>query len=385
MKLRMGMVGGGEGSFIGTVHRMAAELDGTIQLVAGAFSSDEKRSIRSGTEMYGLVPNRCYNNYKEMLLRESQLPADQRIDFVTVVTPNHLHHPVAVLALESGFHVVCDKPATFTLPEALDLKVRIDQAERIFALTHNYTGYPMIREARHLVQIGALGKLRRINVEYIQGWLADRLEVLGNKQAEWRTDPSRSGTAGCIGDIGTHAFQLAEFTTNQKVEWLSSDLSTFVPARRLDDDGNILLRFEGGPKGVLCASQIAVGVENNLSIRLYGELGGVEWSQLEPNSLVVRWNDRPFEVRRTGGPGVHEPAVEATRLPAGHPEGFLEAFAVLYKNFARAVRQCASGTAIGNCEQDFPTIEDGIRGMAFIEAAVASSQQNSKWTKLTTE
>ncbi len=376
------MVGGGEGSFIGTVHRMAAELDGAIELAAGAFSSDEKRSVRSGEEIYGLQSDRCYKNYEEMFRRESQLPVDQRIDFVAVVTPNHLHHPVTTMALESGFHVVCDKPATFTLQEALDLKVKIEQTKRIFALTHNYTGYPMIREARHLVQSGAFGNLRRVNVEYIQGWLSERQELHGNKQAEWRTDPSRSGAAGCIGDIGTHAFQLAEFATDQRVEWLSADLSAFVPARRLDDDGNIMLRFENGSKGVLCASQIAVGVENNLSIRIYGEVGGAEWSQLEPNSLVVRWHDRPYEVRRTGGPGVHQPATEATRLPAGHPEGFLEAFALLYRNFARTVRQNASGTDIGNCEQDFPTINDGIRGMAFIEAAVASSQQNSQWTKV---
>lgn len=381
----MGMVGGGEGSFIGTVHRMAAELDGAIQLSAGAFSSDEKRSIRSGKEIYGLDPDRIYKDFDEMFRKESELPEGQRIDFVSVVTPNHLHHPVASLALESGFHVVCDKPAAFTLEEALDLRQRIDHANRFFALTHNYTGYPMIREARHLVQTGALGALRRVNVEYIQGWLADRQEVLGNKQAEWRTDPDRSGAAGCMGDIGTHGFQLAEFVADQKVDWLSADLSAFVPGRKLDDDGNILLRFTDGAKGVLCASQIATGVENNLTLRIYGELGGVEWSQMEPNSLVVRWHDRPFEIRRTGGPGVHGPTSAATRLPAGHPEGFLEAFALLYRNFAHAVRQNASGQEIRNCDQDFPTIDDGVRGMAFIEAAVQSSRQNSQWVRLTTE
>ena len=381
----MGMVGGGQGSFIGVVHRIAAELDGKIELVAGAFSSDEKLSLQSGSEMYGLPAERCYGNYEEMFHLESELPLQDRIDFVTIVTPNHLHYQVARQALESGFHVVCDKPLTLTLQEANDLKTIVDSSKQIFALTHNYTGYPMVREARHLAQSGALGRIRRVNAEYIQGWLSDRQEAMGNKQAEWRTDPTRSGAAGCMGDIGTHAFQLTEFVTGQEIEMVSADLSTFVPGRKLDDDGNILLRLSDGARGVLCASQIAVGVENGLTLRVYGELGGIEWSQMEPNSLIVRWQDRPLEIRRTGGAGVNELANAATRLPAGHPEGFLEAFALLYRNFADTVQELAGGADIDKCEMDFPTIEDGVRGMAFIDAIVSSTQNDSKWTQVNTE
>lgn len=382
MKLKMGMVGGGEGSFIGPVHRIAAELDGKIELVAGAFSSNPERSRRSGTNMYGLAPDRCYASYNDMFEQELALDSESRIDFVAIVTPNHLHFPVASAALESGFHVVCDKPATLNLQQAIELKERIDKAGRLFALTHNYTGYPMIREAKHLVQTGALGRVRRINAEYIQGWLADLEEKTKNKQAQWRTDPNRAGAAGCMGDIGTHAFQLTEFVTGLRIEQVSADLTTFAPGRKLDDDGNVLLKLSNNAKGVLCASQVAVGVENGLTLRVYGEEGGVEWSQMEPNSLTVRWKDRPYEVRRTGGAGVHQPSTNATRLPAGHPEGFLEAFALLYRNFAESVVQVNDGADMSKCVQDFPSIEDGVRGMQFIDAVVNSSEQGSQWTKI---
>lgn len=378
----MGMVGGGEGSFIGPVHRIAAELDGKIELVAGAFSSNPERSKQSGTNMYGLVLDRCYSSYGDMFEQELSLDSANRIDFVAIVTPNHLHFPVARAALESGFHVVCDKPATLTLQEAVDLKECIDQAGKLFALTHNYTGYPMIREAKHLVQTGALGRVRRVNAEYIQGWLADLEEKTQNKQAQWRTDPSRAGAAGCMGDIGTHAFQLTEFVTGLEIEEVSADLTTFAPGRKLDDDGNVLLKLSNNAKGVLCASQVAVGVENGLTLRIYGEEGGVEWSQMEPNSLIVRWKDRPYEVRRTGGAGVHQPSTSATRLPAGHPEGFLEAFALLYKNFAESLVQVQKGKEASKCVKDFPTIEDGVRGMQFIEAVVKSSENDSQWTPI---
>ena len=379
MKLKMGMVGGGKGSFIGPVHRIAAELDGKIELVAGAFSSNPERSRQSGVELYGLSPDRCYGNYAELIEAESALDPESRIDLVAVVTPNHLHFPVAKCSLESGFHVVCDKPATLNVQEALDLVKCIDASGRLFALTHNYTGYPMIREAKHLVDTGALGKVRRVNVEYIQGWLSDPEEKAQNKQAQWRTDPSRAGAAGCMGDIGTHAFQLTEFVTGLRIEKVCAQLTTFVPSRKLDDDGNVLLKLTNDATGVLCASQVAIGVENGLTLRVYGEEGGIEWSQMEPNSLTVRWKDRPYEVRRTGGAGIHQPSSNATRLPAGHPEGFLEAFALLYRNFAESVLQFKKGTNVNKCDRDFPSIEDGVRGMQFIDAVVESSQHDSQW------
>ena len=378
-KLRMGMIGGGEGSFIGAVHRIAAELDGQIELAGGAFSSDPARSKRSGESLYGLPPERCYGSFDELIMSETSRPVDQRMHFVVIATPNNVHYAHAKAALEAGFHVMSDKPMTYSLDEALDLRETVKRTGKVFGLTHNYTGYPMIKEARHLVRGGALGGVRRINVEYIQGWLASPEEMDGNKQAEWRTDPSRSGAAGCMGDIGTHGENLAEYVTGLRIESLCADLTTFVPGRRLDDDGNVLLRFEGGAKGVLSASQIAVGVENGLTLRVYGELGGLEWSQMEPNSLIVRWPDRPFEVRRTGAAGVSQLSIEASRIPPGHPEGFLEAFALLYRNFASAVQDAAAGKDIDAMDYDFPSVNDGVRGMQFIETVVASSDQGAKW------
>jgi predicted dehydrogenase len=383
-RLRMGLVGGGEGAFIGAVHRIAAELDGRIELVCGAFSSNPSRSKRFGQELYDLPPNRSYGTFNEMVTEELRLPAEERMHFVVIATPNHLHFPVAESALQAGFHVVSDKPVTFDLGEARTLRALAAEKDLLFGLTHNYTGYPMVKEARELIKTGALGSIRRVIVEYIQGWLAERLETQGNKQAIWRTDPRFSGSAGCMGDIGTHGENLLEYVTGLEIDSLCADLTTFVPGRLLEDDGNVLLRFSNGARGVLLASQIAVGEENGLKLRVYGERASLEWVQTDPNSLVVRWPDRPFEVRRTGGPGVSEAATAATRLPAGHPEGFLEAFAVLYRNFAAALEARLAGRDPTSEELDFPTIDDGVRGMAFIDAVVDSSKRGGVWTDFPT-
>lgn len=378
-KIRMGLIGGGEGSFIGAVHRIAAELDGQIELVGGAFSSDAVRSERSGVSLYGLDPERCYGSFEDLLAAEKRRGSTGGIQMLVLATPNHVHFQHAKSALEAGFHVMSDKPMTFNLAEAIELRNVVASTGQVFGLTHNYTGYPMIKEARHLVQSGALGDVRRVNIEYIQGWLSTPEETAGNKQAEWRTDPTRSGAAGCIGDIGTHGENLAEYVTGLRIQSLCADLSTFVPGRKLDDDGNVLLRFENGSKGVLSASQIAVGVENGLTLRVYGEKGGVEWAQMEPNSLIVRWPDRPYEIRRTGGAGVSQSSVDASRIPPGHPEGFLEAFAMLYRNFAQAVRDAKNGKPFKSSDYDFPSVDDGVRGMQFIETVVESSNQGAVW------
>ena len=378
-KLKMGLIGGGEGSFIGAVHRIAAELDGQIELVGGAFASDPERSKRSGQSLYDLPADRCYGTFDDLIKNESELDESARMDFVVLATPNHVHFAHAKAALEAGFHVMSDKPMTFNLEQARELQEIVERTGRVFGLTHNYTGYPMIKEARHLVQSGAFGNVRRINIEYIQGWLSTAEETDGNKQAEWRTDPTRSGAAGCMGDIGTHGENLAEYVTGLRIDSLCADLTTFVPGRQLEDDGNVLLRFENGAKGVLSASQIAVGVENGLTLRVYGEKGGLEWAQMEPNSLVVRWPDRPYEVRRTGAAGVSTVSVEASRIPPGHPEGFLEAFALLYRNFASAVRDADAGQSVNAADYDFPTVNDGVRGMQFIETVVESSNQGAVW------
>ena len=378
-KLQMGLVGGGEGAFIGAVHRMAAELDGRCQLACGVFSSDPAKSRRAGPALYGIDPGRSYGSVEDMLAAEASRPVEDRMDFVVVATPNHTHFPIAKAALEAGFHVMSDKPVTFDLAQAKELAAIVERTGLLFGLTHNYTGYPMVKEARQLVRSGALGSVRRVIVEYIQGWLAEREEASGNKQAEWRTDPTRSGAAGCMGDIGTHGENLVEYVTGLEIESLCADLTTFVPGRRLEDDGNVLLRFAGGARGVLMASQIAVGEENGLKLRIYGEAGGLEWNQMEPNSLLVRWPDRPCETRRTGGPGVGDASVGATRLPAGHPEGFLEAFALLYRNFAAALEAKRAGREPSADDLDFPTIADGVRGMAFIETVVASAQSGARW------
>lgn len=380
-KIRMGMVGGGRGAFIGAVHRIAANIDGQIELVCGAFSSEPQRSRDSGADFY-LPAERCYGTYEEMIEKEKALPADQRMDFMSIVTPNHMHFPPAKMALENGFHVLSDKPATFNLEEAKALSDIIQSSGQLYGLTHNYTGYPLVKEARELVHTGRLGKIRKVVVEYPQGWLATRLEASGQKQAGWRTDPKRSGAAGCMGDIGTHAENLAEYITGLKISELAADLTAFVDGRELDDDGNLLLRFEGGAKGVLHASQISVGEENNLNIRVYGEKGGLEWHQNEPNTLLLKWLDQPMQVYRTANGYLSKAAAAAGRTPPSHPEGYLEAFANIYKNFAAHIRARLENREPDSLILDYPKIEDGIRGMAFIEAVVTSSKNNAAWTKL---
>ena len=380
-KIRMGMVGGGHGAFIGGVHRIAAALDQQIELVCGAFSSDPDRSKSSGQDFF-LPEARCYCDYATMMAEEAKLPEGERMDFVAIVTPNHLHFPAAKAALEAGFHVLSDKPATFNLAEAKALAEMVQNTGLLYGLTHNYTGYPMIKQAREMVHSGEFGKIRKLVVEYPQGWLARPIEQEDQKQAAWRTDPKRSGAAGCIGDIGTHAENLAEYITGLKIKELAADLTAFVDGRLLDDDGNILLRFEGGAKGILHASQISVGEENSLNIRLYGETGGLEWHQMEPNSLRVHHLDQPTQIYRTGNGYLGESATAHCRIPAGHPEGYLEAFANIYRNFAADISASLWDESKQENLHDYPTIEDGVRGMAFIEATVASSRNNAAWTPL---
>ncbi len=379
-KIRMGMVGGGRGAFIGAVHRMAAALDGEIELVCGAFSSNPEKSKLSGADLY-LPANRVYGTYQEMIQKEAQLPEGERMDFISIVTPNHMHFGPAEMALKNGFHVVCDKPITFNLKEAKALQKLVKKTGLIFALTHNYTGYPMVKQAKMMIAKGKLGKVRKIVVEYPQGWLSTFLEGSDQKQAAWRTDPKRSGIAGAMGDIGTHAENLAEYISGLKIKRMCADLSILVDGRLLDDDGNVLLEFDNGAKGILFASQISAGEENNLKIRIYGEKGGLEWHQMEPNSLTVRWLDKSMEIMRTGVGKLYPEANAHTRLPAGHPEGYLEAFANIYRNFAFCVRAHQSGKKPNKMYTDFPTVDDGVRGMQFIEKVVASSKSKSKWTK----
>lgn len=374
-KIRMGMVGGGRGAFIGAVHRMAAALDGEIELVCGAFSSDPEKSRLSGADLY-LDPDRVYGSYKEMIEKEKALPEDVRMDFISIVTPNHMHYGPAKMALENGFHVVCDKPLCFDMDEALELEKMVEESNLIFALTHNYTGYPLVKQARKMVENGDLGDIRKIVVEYPQGWLST---VVENKQADWRTDPKRSGIAGCMGDIGTHAENLAEYITGLKIVELCADLNIFVPGRQLDDDGNVLLRFDNGARGILFASQVAIGEENNLRIRVYGTKSGIEWAQQEPNTLLVKHGDKPMQVLRTGVGDLYEESTAHTRIPAGHPEGYLEAFANIYRNFAKCVQAQVSGEEVNPLYQDFPTVSDGVRGMQFINKVVESSNSDDKW------
>lgn len=380
-KIRMGMVGGGQGAFIGAVHRTAAAIDGQIELVCGAFSSDAERSRASGRDLH-LPENRCYPDYGTLLAEEGKLGPGERMDFVSIVTPNHMHFPVAKAALEAGFPVVSDKPATLDREEAEELAELVERTGLKYALTHNYTGYPMVKQARDLVRNGTIGKIRKLVVEYPQGWLARPLERDGQKQASWRTDPARSGAAGCMGDIGTHAENLAEYVTGLRIHELAADLTSFVEGRSLDDDGNVLLRFEGGAKGVLHASQISVGEENNLGLRVYGTEGGLEWRQQEPNTLLVHRSGRPTELHRTGNDYLGEAAAAHTRTPFGHPEGYLEAFANLYRNFAADLAAELTGEPAPPFATDYPKIEDGVRGMRFIEAVVASSRNNAAWTPL---
>ncbi len=381
-KIKLGMVGGGEGSFIGAVHRMAANLDGQIELVCGAFSSSAEKSKRSGEALY-LDPDRVYGSFQEMIEKEKTLPEDQRMDAISIVTPNHMHFAPAKLALENGFHVICDKPVAFSIEEAYELQTIVNNSGLVFALTHNYTGYPMVKEARHMIKSGKLGKIRKVIAEYPQGWLANKLEGSDNKQADWRTDPARAGISCCMGDIGTHAENLAEYITGLEIDEISADLNIFVEGRQLDDDGSVLLRFTNGARGVLFASQISVGEENELRIRVYGEKGGLEWLQSNPNTLIAKWMDRPKEVLRSGANYDYfsPEAINASRLPGGHPEGYLEAFANIYKEFAQAIRNYKATGVFDKNAVDFPSIDDGVRGMLFIKAVVNSSNENSKWLK----
>lgn len=377
----MGMIGGGLDAFIGAVHRKAAAMDGEIEFVCGAFSSNPQKSKEAGQALY-LDPARVYDSYSAMIAAEKKLPAGERMDFVSIVTPNHLHFAPAKEALENGFHVMIDKPITLSLKEAKKLQQVLDKSGLVLAVSHAYAGYPMVKEARHLVKTGRIGKVRKIYVEYPQGWLATPIEKSGQKQAGWRTDPKKSGAGGAIGDIGTHAAHLAEYITGLAITEICADLNAVIKGRLLDDDSQMLLRFSNGASGTLVATQVAAGEENNLKIKVYGETGGLEWRQEEPNSLVVRSLDGPKQTYRTGMGYVGEAAKLNTRVPSGHPEGYLEAFANIYLAFAKAVRDYKPGKKISASKYDFPDIEDGVRGMAFVEAVVKSSKSNQKWTKL---
>jgi predicted dehydrogenase len=376
----MGMVGGGKDAFIGAVHRLAANLDGRIELVAGAFSSNPAKSRESGEHLL-LNPNRVYDTYEAMAQAETKLPAHQRIDFVSIVTPNFAHFPAARTFLQAGFNVVCDKPMTLNLDEALELREVVRKSGKVFALTHNYTGYPMVKEARELVNSGEIGKILKIVAEYPQGWLLNPIDQEGQKQASWRTDPERAGASGCIGDIGTHAENLARYITGLEIDELCADFSTFVEGRRLEDDGNMLLRYKGGARGVLYASQISAGEENNLAIRVYGTKGSLEWHQEHPNELVVKFQDAPRKTYRRGNSYVSDAAKKFTRLPFGHPEAFIEAFANIYLEAARAIEAEVMGQPSPE-GLDFPTVDDGVEGMAFIATAVRSAKEGGAWTKM---
>jgi predicted dehydrogenase len=373
-RLHAGIVGGGRGAFIGSVHRMAAELDGQALVVAGAMSADAKIARESAAAWF---LERAYDSYTDMALAEGA--HGNGIDFVIIATPNHLHYPVAKAFLAAGIHVICDKPLALTVAEGQELVRLVESGTTLFALTHNYTGYPAVRQAREMVRSGQLGTIRKVMVEYTQDWLMEPLENRGNKQAAWRTDPARAGLGGCVGDIGSHAENLLEYVTGLEIESLCADLSCVVPGRRLDDDGNILLRLRGGSKGTLVCSQIACGEENRLSLRVYGSEAGLEWHQQEPNTLIHKPAGKAWVRLRTGQAYMSEPAKAAARMPAGHPEGYVEAFANIYRAFIADVRRVGSGLPP---LRDYPGVKDGLRGLRFIERAVASSQAGSVWLEL---
>jgi len=377
-KLLMGMVGGGRDAFIGGVHRAAAHLDGQVNLVAGCFSSDPEKA-RLSAEDFFVAADRSYSSYEEMAEKEASLPVGERIDFVSIVTPNFLHAPVAKVFLKKGIHVICDKPMTTTLAEAKELKKVADESAALFFLTHNYTGYPMVKEARERVRKGELGRILKVVSEYPQGWLLDSIESEGQKQASWRTNPKKAGASCCIGDIGTHAENLGHYITGLEIESLCAEFTSFVEGRELEDDGNLLIRYKGGAKGVLYASQISAGEENNLSIRIYGTEGSLTWYQEHPNELKFIPKGQPAQILRRGNDYLSEEAQRFTRIPFGHPEAFLEAFANLYLEAFRAIRDRLDGK---EPEQpyDIPGMKDGVYGMAFIEAAVQSAASNEKWT-----
>ncbi|UWU94440.1 Gfo/Idh/MocA family protein [Bradyrhizobium sp. CB1015] len=378
-RIRLGMVGGGQGAFIGAVHRVAARIDDQFELVAGALASDPVRAKASAKEL-GIADGRAYGSFEEMARAEAAR-ADG-IEAVSIVTPNHMHSPVAKAFLEAGIHVICDKPLTTTLAEAEELVALVRKTGRIFVVTHNYTGYPMVRQARAMIANGDLGEIRLVKVEYLQDWLTEPLETTGQKQAAWRTDPARSGAGGCIGDIGTHAYNLACFVTGLELDELLAQLSTFVEGRRLDDDVQILLKWKGGAKGMLWASQVAVGNENGLTLRVYGSKGGLEWAQENPNHLWFTPYGRPKQLLTRGGTGTLADAARVSRIPSGHPEGYLEGFATIYAEAARAIRAAAAGEK-PDPEVVFPTVEDGLAGVQFIDAAVKSSAGNGVWVRMT--
>ncbi len=374
-RLRLGMIGGGPDAFIGAIHRIAARIDDQYELVCGAFSSSAEKSARTGAQL-NLDPGRAYPSYQEMIVKEATLPNDIRVQVICIVTPNHLHFEPAKLALEHGFHVILDKPITFSLAEAQTLKKILNQSHRRLLLTHTYTGYPMVKEARQQVLSGKLGKIRKVYVEYPQGWLSTEVD---SKQAAWRTDPSKSGIAGAMGDIGTHAFNLAEYVSGLSVEKICADINIVIPNRALDDDGAVLLKLNHGASGVLMATQVAAGEENNIKIRVYGEQGGLQWQQADANSLLMNWLDAPSQIYRTGTGYLSTYAQHNSRTPAGHPEGYLEAFANLYNNFAGCIQADLEGKDPSPEFLDYPGIEEGIRGMAFIETVIASGVSDQKW------
>ena len=383
-KLRMGMVGGGPGAFIGEVHRKAARMDGGIELAAGAFDINPRKSKQMG-KMLCLERKRVYNDYQEMIEKETALPKEERIDFVSITTPNNWHFPIARDFLEAGFHVMCEKPMTMNVKEAKQLEAIVRKSRCVFGLMHNYTGYPMVKLARDMVRQGDLGKVLKIVVQYPQGWLIHPIEREGQQQAAWRTDPKQSGAAGCMGDIGTHAENLSEYITGLKIREICADLTTFVRGRKLDDDGNCLLKFDNGAKGLLHVSQVSIGEENNLAIWIYGEQRSLEWHQEHPNYLYVKEINSPLQVWRRGNDYVgakSAAAGRATRIPSGHPEAFLEAFANVYGNFADTIRARILRRKPTELELDFPTVRDGRRGMAFIETVVAGSKSKQKWMKM---
>lgn len=377
-KLRMAMIGGGKDAFIGAIHRLALNMDGQIEMVAGALSVKPEVAVESGKMLF-LDEDRIYTDYKVMLEKEAAMPADKRIDFVSIVTPNFVHFEPAMMALEKGFHVVIEKPITFTLEQAKELKQKVAETGLSLLLCHTYTGYPMVKQARQFIKSGALGKIRKVYAEYPQGWLSTFLEGTGQAQASWRTDPKRSGKAGSMGDIGTHAFNLAEYVTGLQVVKICADLNTVVPGRMLDDDGAVLLNFNNGASGVLMATQVAAGEENNVKIRVYGEKGGIEWKQEDANTLLVKWLDKPTEIYRAGAGYLNSFATHNCRTPAGHPEGYLEAFANLYRNFSLTLRAKINGEKPKEEWLDFPSVEEGVRGMAFIDNVVKSGQSEHKW------
>lgn len=382
--LRWGMVGGGPGAFIGEVHRKAARMDGGVELVAGAFDINPRKSKEMG-RIQNIDPKRAYNTYLEMIEKEANLPADKRIDFVSITVPNNWHFPIARDFLKAGFHVVCEKPMTMTSKEARELKELVWKSKRVFAVTHNYTGYPMVKLARDMARSGELGAIRKIIVQYPQDWLATPLERTGQQQAVWRTDPKQSGAAGCLGDIGSHAENLAEYITGLRIVEVCADLTTFVKGRRLDDDVNVLLRFQKGARGILHASQISIAEENGLAIWIYGEKKGVEWHQEHPNYLYVKALDAPIEVWRRGNDYVcarSAAAGRATRLPSGHPEAFLEAFGNIYRNVTDTIRARILGVKPDPLALDFPNVDDGLRGMIFIETVLKSNVSKQKWVKM---